>query len=96
MDRKRLARLAYNTAVDRIARDASLTASEKKARWFRISNAYEARKSQLDLAAFLGFHRLDRVLGNLAREHAEGRVGATPVRAEAPVSTLHQNNEAAA
>lgn len=40
--------------------------------------------------------KLDRSLSTMAREHSEGRVGATPVRAEAPVSQLHQNNEAAA
>ncbi len=88
MDRKSLARRAYNNAVDRIARDTSLSLSEKRARWFRLFHAYEARKSQLDLAAFIGFHGLDRVLGNLASEHAEGRIGTTPITSEAP-SILH-------
>lgn len=63
MDRKRLARLAFNTAIDRVTRDASLTTSEKRDRFFRLSSAYESRKSQLDLAAFLRRHGLSNVVG---------------------------------
>lgn len=79
MNRQRLARLAYNTACERIARDTSLSTSEKRSKYFRLSNAYEARKSQIDLAAFIGFHRLDRILGQQAREHAAGYVGVTKI-----------------
>ena len=79
MNRKALARRAYNTAIDRIACDHSLSTSEKRARYFRVSNAYEARKSQIELAAFIGFHGLDRALSQMALESSEGRIGSTSI-----------------
>lgn len=92
MDRKALARRAFNAACDRVARDQSLSTSEKRARYFRISNAYEARKSQIDLAAFIGFHGLDRALSTMAKEHSEGRIGDVSIL---PSPILSQQEKAA-
>jgi len=87
MDRKRLARLAFNTACDRLSADPSLSNAQKLARFNRLREAYEARKAAIGLSAFIGFHRLDRILGTMAREHSEGRIGD---------QQIHQNNEEAA
>ncbi len=83
MDRNALARRAYNTACDRIARDTSLSTSEKRHRYFRLSNAYEARLSILRLSSFISFHRLDRIISTMQRDHFAGRVGETNIKSEA-------------
>jgi len=77
MNRKAIARRAYEIAEDRARRD--LSGAERQMKLRRLSAAYEARKEQLAFAEFVRFHRLDRILGNMAREHAEGRVGSTPI-----------------
>lgn len=77
MDRKRIARRAYNNAVDLAC--SSLTGIARQEKLRKLSDAYSRRKSQLELASFLGFHGLDRILYQLHREHEAGRVGNTMI-----------------
>lgn len=76
MNRKAIARRAYEIAADRACRDLSGTERQMKLR--RLSAAYEARKEQLAFAEFVRFHRLDLVLGSRAVEREMAAI-ATPV-----------------
>lgn len=91
MDRKRLARIAYIAAADRLlaACDAgTMDRVDARAKLEALRRAYDKRVSDIELGAFLKSHglgfvaefgKLDASLAKMAAEHAAGTVGGTAI-----------------
>ena len=107
MNRKRLARIAYIAASDRLlaACDAGTLSREAgRAKLGALRRAYDKRISDIELEAFfeangLGFvaemGKLDAPLAKMAAEHEAGTVGTTPVVAMALTMATIMGRQAA-
>lgn len=91
LSRIQLARRAFDRACDKLEadRDAGLiSAGDASVRYRKLYAAYQARKQDLELSAFLGSRglkplewssSLDASLSEMALDHNESRVGDTPI-----------------
>lgn len=66
MDRRRLARLAYTAAADRLLADRDMGAvawPEARAKLAALRAAYDKRKEAIEFASFVRTHGLETVFG---------------------------------